>query len=389
VDAALFASDKFGTVEADVSLGLNWFRPRPIPRDLQLADQTLLALSRADEALGKLAGVANLLPNPRLLMGPYAYKEALASSRIEGTQADLEGVFQAARQGSERDPDVLTVQNYRRALQIGLDKVAEQGRLTLDTVKEVHEVLLAEPRAAGSIRTRPVWLGSPTDRPETAVFVPPVGDALTEALLDWEAYLAEPPPVPVLIRACLLHYQFLTIHPFLDGNGRTGRLLVLLFLAAEGRLPVPLLYISPFFERRRREYYDRLQAVRENGEIQQWCQFFLTAVEAQANDGVSRARNIFRLRERYRSELAGSRNRSSEVVELLFENPVLTSAVVKEQLGVSTQGALNLIRSLETRQWIRQLGTGGRGGATLWVASEIFATMADDIADDSPSRGSD
>jgi Fic family protein len=379
VDADRFDSAEFGDVVVGDSAGINWFRPRPIPRQLNLEDQTLLALSRADEALGKLAGVANLLPNPRLLMGPYAYKEALASSRIEGTQADLEGVLQAARQGSERDPEVLTVQNYRRALQTGLDKVLAEGRLTLETVMIVHEVLLADPHTSGAVRDRPVWLGSPTDRPETAVFVPPVGDALAESLLDWESYLASPPPVPALIRASLLHYQFLTVHPFLDGNGRTGRLLVLLFLAAEGRLPVPLLYISPFFERRRREYYDRLQAVRENGEIQQWCQFFLRAVEAQANDGASRARNIFYLRERYRAELAGSRNRSSEVVEMLFENPYLMTGAVKEQLGVSTQGALNLIRSLEARGWLRQMGTSGRGGGALWVASEIFDTMADDI----------
>lgn len=382
MDPARFDSRTFGEVVVGDESGINWFRPHDIPRDLDLEAHTLLALSRADEALGKLAGVANLLPNPGLLMGPYAYKEALASARIEGTQADLEGVFQAARRGSDRDPEVLTVQNYRRALEMGLDRVARERALSLDIVKEVHAVLLAEPRAAGSVRTRPVWLGSPTDRLETAVFVPPIGSALTGALQDWEDYLLNPPLLPPLIRAALLHYQFLTIHPFLDGNGRTGRLLVLLFLAAEGRLPVPLLYISPFFERRRRQYYDRLQAVRENGEIQQWCQFFLGAVEAQANDGVTRARNILNLREQYRAELAGSRNRSSEVVEMLFENPMLTTAVVRDQLVVSTQGALNLIRSLENRHWLRRMGSAGRGGASIWVASSIFDAMARDLPDE-------
>jgi Fic family protein len=379
VDESQFESTKFGTVELEPESKLTWFRPKPIPRKFDLDDQTLLALSRADEALGKLAGIANLLPNPELLMGPYAFKEALASSRIEGTQADLEGVFQADRQGSQRDPDVQTVQHYRSALNIGLDRIKAEGCLTFGIVKRVHAVLLPDTDASGNVRSRPVWLGSPTDRPETAAFVPPIGSALNESLGDWQRYLADPPPLPALIRAALLHYQFLTIHPFIDGNGRTGRLLVLLFLAAEGRLPVPLLYISPYFERRRREYYDRLQAVREAGRIQQWCQFFLAAVEAQANDGASRARMIFHLREKYRLELVGSRNRSLEVVEMLFANPILTTAAVRDNLDVTTQGALNLIRSLEARGWLQQLGSTGRSGATLWMAQEIFRTMSEDV----------
>lgn len=384
MDPANFESQAFGRVVTDPDLDLIWFDPKPLQRSPELDDETLLALSRADEALGRLAGVAALLPNPGLLMGPYAYKEALASARIEGTQADLGDVFQAARRGAGRDSDVLTVQNYLRALELGLEQVNEDGALNLTTLLKVHEVLTADEHGAG-VRQRPVWLGSPTDRPETAVFVPPVGHSLTRSLEDWQAYLDSPPPVPPLVRAALLHYQFLTIHPFLDGNGRTGRLMVLLFLAAEGRLPVPLLYISPFFERRRREYYDRLQAVRERGAIQAWCQFFLYAIEAQANDGVARARSILELRERYRSSLAGSRNRSPEVVEMLFENPVLSSTVVREQLEVTTQGALNLIRSLEARGWLTQIGTSGRGGAVWWMAPEIFDVMSGEIAPENPS----
>ena len=175
-----------------------------------------------------------------------------------------------------------------------------------------------------------------------------------------------------------MHYQFLTVHPFLDGNGRAGRLLVLLFLAAESRLPVPLLYLSPFFEARRREYYDRLQAVRERGELQAWIQFFLTAVEAQANDGVDRAARLLDLRERYRTELAGSRNRASEVVELLFENPVITAAIVRDALQVSNQGALNLIRSLQARNWLVRLANVGRGGARMWLAVDVYNSIEDD-----------
>lgn len=374
---------EFGEFVTDPTTGLRWFSPAPMPRRLPLQEQTQLALSRADDAIGKLAGVAELLPNPAPLVGPYTYMEALASAQIEGTQADLEDVFQAARRPSEEDQDFLTVRHYRDALFSGLERIKQGDRLTFEMVLSAHGTLLGpDVPEPGQVRSREVWLGSPTGRPETAVFVPPIGTALHDSLADWQDFLQEPPPMPALIRAALLHYQLLTIHPFLDGNGRTARLLVLLFLAAEGRLPVPLLYISPFFERRRREYYDRLQAVREYSEIQQWCQYFLSAVEAQANDGVTRARQLLELRERYRLEVLGSRSRSGEVVEMLFENAYVTSTDVRERLGISNQGALNLIRSLERRGWLRRVGSIGRGGGTLWVAWEIFATMSHDQPDD-------
>jgi Fic family protein len=261
----------------------------------------------------------------------------------------------------------------------GLARIKKGEPLSLKMILEAQATLLGpDMPECGQVRTREVWLGSPTGRPETAVFVPPIGPALHDSLADWEDFLQQPPPMPALVRAALLHYQFLTIHPFLDGNGRTGRLLVLLFLAAEGRLPVPLLYISPFFERRRREYYDRLQAVRENGEMQQWCQYFLSAVEAQANDGVARARRLLDLREKYRFDVLGSRSRAAEVVEMLFENAYVTSTDVREKLEISNQGALNLIRSLESRGWLQRVRREGRGGRSLWLAWEIFRTMNDD-----------
>ena len=363
----------------DVSF--QWYKPERLPRQIALDAETLLALSRADEALGRLAGVGKVLRNPRLLMRPYAVKEALASARIEGTQADLDEVFQAeAKPTVARHFEVATVSNYLRALEEGLESVHGGDGVTFAIVAMAHRTLLGRTHLdAGEVRSKPVWLGSPTDRPHNARFVPPVGSVITELLDDWEEYLATPPPLPTLIRAALLHYQFLTIHPFRDGNGRAGRLFVLLFLSAEGRLPVPLLYLSPFFERKRQEYYDRLQAVRDAEELQQWLQFFLTAVEAQANDGVDRVETLLNLRERYRQELAGTRNRSSEVVELLFENPVVSASVVRDSLGVTTQGALNLVRSLEARGWLEEFGTAGRGGGRLWIAAEIYRTLATDI----------
>lgn len=172
-----------------------------------------------------------------------------------------------------------------------------------------------------------------------------------------------------------MHYQFETIHPFMDGNGRLGRLLIVVFLVHRERLPAPLLYVSAYLEQHRREYYDRLQAVRERGEIEEWIQFFLTAVNVQASDAVQRAEELFDLRESYRLALAGSRSRASEVVDLLFENPFTTAQSVARRLDITAQGARNLLHSLEKEGWVEPLGIFGRGGRTYWVATTIFGIV--------------
>ncbi len=191
-------------------------------------------------------------------------------------------------------------------------------------------------------------------------------------LADWERFVNEPCPLPAQVRCALMHYQFETIHPFLDGNGRIGRLLVGLMLHQEGRLTAPLLYLSGYLESHRREYYERLQAVRERGEVQQWLQFFLTAVRRQADDGVERAGRLVRLREQYLAEASMSRARLGELLSLLFSNPFVTVRRVERALGMTNQGARNLIHSAEARGWLRHFAIVGRGGRTFWVAQEIF-----------------
>jgi Fic family protein len=196
-----------------------------------------------------------------------------------------------------------------------------------------------------------------------------------EALRDWELFANEDPRMPMLVRCALLHYQFETIHPFLDGNGRLGRLLIVFFLMQQGRLPAPLLYLSSYLEDHRPEYYERLQAVRERGELQEWLQFFLTAVAAQAEDAVARAEQLIDLRERYRLDLAGSRSRAVEVVDLIMENPIISSYTIERRLQVTNQGARNLIQQLERRGVIEQLGRFGRGGRQFWLAAEVFTVL--------------
>jgi Fic family protein len=343
-----------------------------------LSPATILLLSDADRALGRLAGAGRLLPNPHLLTRPYAAREALASARIEGTQASLSDVFDATA-GGPTSGDVREVTNYIVGLQRGLE-LLDTLPISMRLIRQIHQLLLdgvrGQERRPGSVRSSQNWIGSPDNRPDTAVFVPPPVDEMRAALTDWERFVHENVPLPPLVTCALMHYQFETIHPFLDGNGRLGRLLIVFFLVERGLLPAPLLYISSYFEQHRSDYYDRLQAVRERGDLDGWLQFFLRAVAEQASDAIQRAERLADLRETYRQLMLtlGWRSRAGEVVELLFENPIITSAYVVRELGMTQQGAHNLIRRLADhgiiREWQR---TAGR--AVRWVAPDILEAL--------------
>lgn len=336
-------------------------------------------MSKADAALGRLSGVGRLIKDPSILVEPYLAREAVASSRIEGTEASLSDVFKAeAGDESSGNDDVQEVVNYQRALYAGirlLDDLPISGRLVL----EVHRVLLSgvrgQEKLPGEFRRSPVWIGSPTDSPDTAAFVPPLPELVMAALADWERFVNETDDLPVLVVCALMHYQFETIHPFLDGNGRIGRLLIMLLLIERKVLELPLLYISAYMEQNRREYYDRLQAVRERGEIQEWLQFFLTAVHKQASDAEGRAGKLVDLREEYRERLQRKKSRVIEVAELLFSNPFVTVKRVENALEVTNQGARNLIDSLEKSGILRKVGSSGRGGRVFWVADDVFEAI--------------
>jgi Fic family protein len=383
-----FRAPAFG--EAVRELGADYwsFRPKPLARALPLDAETVLALSAADTALGRLAGAGRQLHDPGLFVRPYMTREALASSRIEGTQASLSDVFEAEAGLARAAPDdVREVQNYVRAMEAGLARLRDipiSGRL----IREIHAVLMTgvrgRERRPGEFRDGPVWIGSPTDDPHTAIYVPPSSTIAIEAMRDWELFANDPPRMPRLIQCALLHYQFETIHPFFDGNGRLGRLLIAFFLVHGGPLPAPLLYVSAYLEQHRREYYERLQAVREKGEIQEWLQFFLTAVAAQSEDAIAVAERLHDLRETYRSQLAGSRSRASEVVDELFVNPVVSIRRISNALGMTHQGATNLIRQLEDRGWLEPLGRFGRGATRYWMAVDVLM-----ILNPPPGQGGD
>jgi len=338
-----------------------------------------MALSQADAALGQLQGLGHLVADPQLLFGPSITREALASTRIEGTRASLADVLQAGAEDEAHPPPsegIAEVAAYIRATYRALDLIRTLP-MTQRLILDVHRVLLSGVRGAernpGELRRSPVWIGSPTDSPDTAAFVPPLPDQLGDLIGDWERFVNEPPTLPTLIRSGLIHYQFETIHPFLDGNGRIGRLLIGLHLQQEGRLTAPLLHLSGYLESHRREYYERLQGVRERGEIQQWLQFFLTAVARQAEDGVDRATALIRIREEYLDAAASARSRIGEIIPLLFANPFITVSRVERSLGITNQGARNLVLDAAERGWVEALTpSAGRGRKRYWVARRVF-----------------
>lgn len=353
------------------------FVPAPVPRQLALSPDTIMLLSEADAALGRLAGAGRLLPDPHLPVNAYITREAVASSRIEGTQASVTEVFDAAVTGESRRDDIREVANYITALQHGLKRLNEDFPLSLRLIREMHRILLTDVRGQdktpGEFRRTQNWISSPDNRPSTARFVPPTVDEMWTALDDWEKYLHDPrPQLPLLIRCALLHYQFETIHPFLDGNGRLGRLFITLYLVQQGHLPQPLLYLSSYFDHRKGDYYDCLQYLRECGEVAGWLNFFLHGVALQSADAVDRAELLADLRETYRQRLKGNRSRAGEVVDLLFANPVMTVRHVMRQLRVSQPGAANLLRLLTERGIVREVSEGVR---YRWFADEVLQVL--------------
>lgn len=357
------------------------YLPRPIPRDLPISRSSLLRLADAEAALGRLAGAGRLLPDPHLLVRPYLRREAVASTRIEGTQASLLEVFDAEASDQPLGADVEEVVNYVRAMELGLDRL-QTLPLSTRLIREMHSVILAgvrgRDRQPGELRGTQNWVGPAGATIETATFVPPPPSELSSLLTDLERFVHEEPQLPPLVQAALVHYQFETIHPFLDGNGRLGRLLIVFFLVVRGRLPEPLLYLSPFFEARRQRYYDCLQAVRERGAFDDWLGFFLEGVTLQATDAMARAERLTDLREQYRARVrAATRGVANQLVDVAFERPVLTARVVEDRLGVTRPAALSALRQLEDLDVLVAVG-GGPRRQLRWRADEVLRVLSDE-----------
>ena len=362
-----------------------YYLPNELPRELELSPATVLVLSDADSALGLLNGLGRLIPEPTMLLGPLLAQEALASSRIEGTKASLSDVLKAEVISIEPvSDDVMEVVRYVDANKKALELVKTlpiSQRLVSLTHAELMTGVRGEERPPGQLRRSPVWVGHGDATPDTARFVPPLPEHLPELLTDWELFINDPSPrLPILVRCALMHYQFETIHPYLDGNGRIGRLLVGLMLIQAGRLFTPILYLSGYLEAHRQEYYDRLQAVREVGDVEGWINFFLRAVSAAAKDAEQRAGRLIQLREKYYSDCRLDQSRVSALIPLIFSNPFLTAKRVQDAVGVTDQGARNLLNRATDYGWIARHGTVGRGGALYWAARDVLRVVESPIA---------
>jgi len=370
------------------------FMPHPLPPDLALAPGLVRILSEADRALGELAGLGRAMPNPHLLIAPLLRREAVLSSRIEGTQADIADLYayeagQPALPGLGPPPsetDVREVSNYVRALEYGLERV-ETLPVSLRLIRELHGYLMERVRGAhatpGEFRTRQNWIGPPESTLNTARFVPPPVPEMREALGAFERYLHRGNDHPPLVRLAFIHYQFEAIHPFVDGNGRIGRLLLSLLLINWGLIPLPLLYLSAYFERHRQDYYDLLLTVSERGAWPEWLAFFLRGVAEQSRDTVVRAKRLQDLREEWRQRLTQVRASALplQLADSLFGSPIITIPQAQRILGVKQYRSAKLnVEKLVEADVLQSWGDASYG--KTFIAGEILNVIEESQVQD-------
>ena len=360
------------------SKGYSAYIPNPLPPTIKWTNQLVSTLSRADYLLGKLAREGSKLPNPHLLMRPFITREAVLSSRIEGTQATIgEVLADNAGISSSRDPeDLQEVKNYVSALDYGLVRL-EELPMSLRLLKEIHGKLMHGVRGShatpGEFRRTQNWIGTPGCTLNTAKFVPPPVDELDSCLGGLEGYLHNR-QLPPLVHIALCHYQFETIHPFLDGNGRVGRLLITLLLIEHKILPSPLLYLSAFFEATRDEYYRQLFNVSRDGTWQEWLMYFLNGVAVQSEDALSRAERINDLISKWKIQVAsGSSSVPVDIINHFAINPYLTIKKLSEDLNIAFSTADRGVQKLLKQNIIEQANDRKRD--KVYCAREILSIL--------------
>ena len=377
------ASERAGRFRRQLT-GYEAFMPKPLPPDppLQWDTGLLGLLSEATTALGRLDGLADSLPNPDLFVASYVRREAVLSSQIEGTQSSLDDVLAHEMEArvTGLHADIAETVNHVRAMRLGLgllDELPLSGRL----IRRVHEELMTgvrgQERSPGEFRTTQNWVGPKGCTLETAAFVPPSPDDLPTSIRDLEVYLNDSDEPPLVV-AGLAHAQFETIHPFLDGNGRVGRLLITLLLVERRVLARPLLYLSLFLKQNRLEYYDRLNAIRTQGDWEGWLKFFLTGVAATASDAVRVASELSALTEEHR-RISTSHNLGKygwPLLDLLVEQPIVTIKHVCVQLGATPSTVGRMLDGLVALGIVDELT--GRRRNRVYRYSPFLDILADD-----------
>ena len=330
------------------------FIPAPLPPDppLQIAGELQMLLSQSDRALGGLNGSIQTLPHPDLFVYMYIRKEAVLSSQIEGTQSSLQDVLEAeAKIFTHNQPhDVKEVVNYVHAMNYGLNRLSKLP-VSVRLIREIHAELLkgvrGSDRTPGELRTSQNWIGPGGCTPNEATYIPPPPHEVLRYLSELEQFLHSDIKLPLLIKIGLAHAQFETIHPFLDGNGRVGRLLITFLLCEQKALMKPVLYLSYFFKQHRSEYYNELQSVRDAGTWEQWLTFFLHGIIEVSGQATDIARRILTLREEHRriitEKLGRAAGNGHRVLEYLYEHPIVSVGEVKKLIKTTYPAANNLV----------------------------------------------
>ena len=344
-------SDRSGRIVRTVK-GYEAFIPNPLPPvpAVTIDQEMYYLLSAADRKLGRLDGITRVLPNPDLFLAMYVRKEAILSSQIEGTHASLVDVLGATSDTEKKKPDIEDVVNYVKAMNYGLNHL-ESLPLSLRLIREIHEILLqgvrGSDRSPGEFRRSQNWIGPQGCLLENATFVPPPVEEMQTAMGELEGFFYnDADMIPPLIKIAMIHAQFETIHPFLDGNGRVGRLLITFWLCQQNILSKPLLYLSYYFKLNRTEYYDRLMNVRLHGDWENWIKFFLKGVEVVSDEATNSATAILSLKDRCSRTLSEASTNNSyfqNLLDILFETPIISRKDVIEKLGISSPTAGDLL----------------------------------------------
>jgi Fic family protein len=354
------------------------FIPAPLPPEITYTPELVLNLSRADAVLSELSGLGRYLPNPHLLINTYIRREAVLSSRIEGTKAGLADLWFDDVEPKERNlenADLNEVQNYVEALEYGIQRLKDFP-LSLRLVREIHARLMRGVRGdqatPGEFRRSQNWIGPAGSSLDSAPYVPPPPDEMISCLSKWEIFLQDRGHFPDLIQCALMHEQFEAIHPFLDGNGRIGRLLITLFLIERQRLTQPLLYLSTYIEAHRQEYYTYLQRVRTDDDWNTWIMFFLNGVIETAQLAARQAVKLMQLRDRYLEQLR-EKPKAVALIDPLFMNPYMTIARAGQLLNVSHPTARQVVKLLEETGILQEVT--GREWGRIYQAGEIYRTI--------------
>lgn len=375
-----FTKDASGTL---VSIGADNFAfvPIPLPPSIPFDSELLTTLSEADRALGMLAGIGRTLSNPYLLINPFIKQEAVLSSKIEGTQSDLLDLYEYEQLDLFPSDDITPkhdageVYNYVRSMNLGIRKHNEIP-ISLRLIKDLQGVLLEGVRGSksrrGEFRREQNWIGPRNCPLDKAIYVPPPPNYLNEALNKFEKYLHSPNELPPLVRLALVHYQFEAIHPFSDGNGRIGRLLLPLIMVDWNLLPTPLLYLSAYFEKDRKLYYELLLHVSQRGAWREWILYFLKGITEQSHDAIKRIYQLQDLLNQWRNKLTTRRAPANLVslVEKLFEFPLITIPHASQLLNVSYNSSKRYISLLAELNIVALLSK--KSYKKFYIARDIF-----------------